>query len=103
MNQVVEKGKKWAELAQLLRRTEHMTKNRYYSLITKQKRVTPNIRREEDLLAIILERLSAPLEVAQDEAQGSLLAIKAEEGQEMQRVKPEVVRVKRGRPPKPKS
>ena len=50
LERVVEDGKKWAKIGVLLHRTEHCIKNRFNSILAKQKKLTPNIRREEKLI-----------------------------------------------------
>jgi hypothetical protein len=47
---VEEVGKKWAELAEILKRTEHAVKNRFNSLLVKGKKTYPTIRKEQALL-----------------------------------------------------
>lgn len=51
-------GKKWSEYAAELNRTEHAVKNRYNSVLIKQKKLTPHIHKEEKIIAIIIEKLS---------------------------------------------
>lgn len=62
-------GKKWARMKVLLkeRRTEHMIKNRYHSLITKFK--THRFDKERDIGQRILEKLTADLREEQESQQ----------------------------------
>ena len=43
-------GKKWSEYAFELNRTEHSVKNRFNSLIKRQRKLTPGIKKEEKLI-----------------------------------------------------
>lgn len=42
---VLKSGKKWSELAASLKRTEHMVKNRFNSMVIKQKKLTPQFKK----------------------------------------------------------
>lgn len=59
LTRVYEDGKKWSEYAAYLKRTEHTVKNHFNSLIIKQKRATPHIKKEEKLIAEIKSKLSS--------------------------------------------
>lgn len=56
-----EVGKKWAELAELLKRTEHAVKNRFNSLLVKARKTYPAIRKEQALLDKIKSDLRAAI------------------------------------------
>lgn len=45
----------------MLKRTEHMVKNRFNSLLIKQKKLTPLIKKEEKLIKELRNRLEAGL------------------------------------------
>ena len=48
----MEKGKKWSEISKLLgnQRTEHMVKNRFKTILIRQKKIAPDLKNEADLL-----------------------------------------------------
>ena len=57
VTKVEESGKKWSEYASELRRTEHCVKNRYNSILIRQRKFTPGVRREEKLVVEAKKRL----------------------------------------------
>jgi hypothetical protein len=57
LGRVAVSWKKWSEYAVSLRRTEHTVKNRYNSLLIKQKKLTPQFKKEERLLKELTLRL----------------------------------------------
>lgn len=65
VNYVVQHGRKWAAIARALegRRTEHMVKNRYKSLLSRQYRLSKDETgtQEEKVLRAILEELSTDI------------------------------------------
>lgn len=62
-----EEGKKWAKIGSLLNRTEHSVKNRFNSILSKQKKLTPSIRKEEKMIEEIIKGLepNIPTEIAE--------------------------------------
>jgi hypothetical protein len=54
---VQENGKKWSEYGQEMHRTEHTVKNRFNSLIIRQKRMTPHVHKEEKLIELVKKHL----------------------------------------------
>ncbi len=61
MDKVANGGKKWSEYAIALKRTEHTVKNRFNSLLIKQKKLTPQIKKEDRLIKEIKARLETRL------------------------------------------
>lgn len=57
MNSVLEKGKKWSEIAAVLKRTEHTVKNRFNSLMIKSQRDCPSESRENRLISSVIQQL----------------------------------------------
>jgi len=45
-------GKKWSELAAQMNRNEHAVKNRFNSLLIKQKKLTPHVEKEDKLIRL---------------------------------------------------
>ena len=50
-------GKKWSKIAKILGgcRTEHMVKNRYKAILSKQRRQYPSIKVDEKLMRLFLD------------------------------------------------
>jgi hypothetical protein len=54
---VEDQGKKWSEFAASLKRTEHMVKNRFNSILIKQRKLTPSMKKEDKLIAEARKRI----------------------------------------------
>ena len=56
-------GKRWSKVAKSLgRRTEHMVKNRYKTVIGRQKRLHPGINDEDSLFRLFLQEAGSNYE-----------------------------------------
>ena len=70
LRRVSEKGKKWAQLAGVMSRTEHDVKNRFNSLLSREQKCNPELNKEYLLIEHILARINDNHHAnAQDEQQ----------------------------------